>query len=195
MENIINFNKDIKFDTMIYEIEKLNIDHDFEVNDFTINGNYILSGTYKDSEIKIGSESFNYKIPFTIELNNNVDLETVNLEINDFDYKINNNVLSITINNLLTYDEIETDLFKEMDEDYRDDFDELENTEKDFIEPEELNPVENQDNYVKYKIHILKENETIDDICTIYKVSKSTIINYNHDEIKPGSKIIIPNEE
>ena len=118
MENIINFNKDIKFDTMIYEIEKLNIDHDFEINDFTINGNYILSGTYKDSEIKIGSESFNYKIPFTIELNNNVDLETVNLEINDFDYKINNNVLSITINNMLTYDEIETDLFNLIDSMY-----------------------------------------------------------------------------
>ena len=197
MENIINFKKDIKFDTMIYEISELNIDHDYQVNDYTINGNYVINGTYKDSEIKIGKETFNYTIPFTVELNNNVDLNTVTLEINDFDYQFNNNILSISINNLLTYEEVLTDLFQEMDDEYRDD-DDIESLID--VEPEISDNASEEvsveaDSYVKYKIHILKDNETIDDLCQIYKISKSTILNYNHDEFSVGSKIIIPNEE
>ena len=67
MQNIppIKQDKDKKIKINYEDMEVENRD-DFEINDFTINGNYILSGTYKDSEIKIGSESFNYKIPFTI---------------------------------------------------------------------------------------------------------------------------------
>ena len=191
MENIINFKKDIKFDTMIYEINEFYIDCDYQVKDYTINGNYKISGTYKDSEIKIGSESFSYTIPFEIELNNDVDLETVSLEVSDFDYQVNHNVLSVEINNKVNYEVVVTDIFEEMDEEYRDVLDNEEDMDDTFLKSND----DNTDSYVKYLVHIVKENETIDDIAACYGINKSTILDYNHEEIKTGSKIVIPNEE
>ena len=44
-----------------------------------------------------------------------------------------------------------------------------------------------------YKVHILKEDENIDYLCTLYNVSKEEIEKYNNiNELINGSKIIIP---
>ena len=195
MENKINFKKEIKFDTMIYEITEINIDIEYEINDYTIDGKYLINGYYKDSEIKIGNEPFDFVIPFSIELDNNVLLETVELKVNDFDYKINNNVLIVNINNVINYDE--NNIEPESDDlfDLRDDLEE-DNIVIDDSEEEIINePINNEDGYVKYYIHVVKENETIESIAAIYHTSSNNIINYNNEPIKPGVKLIIPNEE
>ena len=193
MENIINFKKDIKFDTMINEINEFNIDCDYQIKDYTINGNYKIFGTYKDSEIKIGSEAFSYTVPFEIELNNDVDLDTVTLDINDFDYQFNHNVLSVEINNHINYELIANDIFEVMDDEYRDLEDDNDDADIEIVNNQPSNT--NQDDYVKYYVHIIKENETIDDIASIYGINKSTILEYNQEQLKVGSHVVIPNEE
>lgn len=56
--------------------------------------------------------------------------------------------------------------------------------------------IDNSDTYVTYHIYIVKNEDNIDNICTKYKVSKEDIALYNNiEEIKPGTKLIIPNQD
>ena len=51
----------------------------------------------------------------------------------------------------------------------------------------------NEESFTMYKVHILKEDENIDYLCTLYNVSKEEIEKYNNiNELINGSKIIIP---
>ena len=52
-----------------------------------------------------------------------------------------------------------------------------------------------KDEYMTYHIHILKEGETLETLCTMYQVTGSFIAEYNDiSNLNPGDKIIIPFE-
>ena len=54
--------------------------------------------------------------------------------------------------------------------------------------------VDDADTYVTYHVYIVKENDTIDTIMEKFGVSKEEVLVYNDvDDIKPGSKLVIPN--
>ena len=54
-------------------------------------------------------------------------------------------------------------------------------------------PIIEENNYVTYNIHILKDNENIDMVCNMYKAPKELVEEYNDiNNIKTGDKIIIP---
>lgn len=55
--------------------------------------------------------------------------------------------------------------------------------------------IDDADTYVTYHVYIVKEQDTIDTIISKYNTTKEKIMLYNQlDEIKPGMKLIIPNE-
>lgn len=66
------------------------------------------------------------------------------------------------------------------------------------IEKDEFNifdNIDNSDTYVTYHVYIVKETDTIDTIIEKYNVKKESISLYNNIEnIKPGTKLIIPYE-
>ena len=50
-----------------------------------------------------------------------------------------------------------------------------------------------KEEYVKYHIHIVKENETLEQIIKLYETNMETVKMYNEvDKIKMGDKLIIP---
>ena len=50
-----------------------------------------------------------------------------------------------------------------------------------------------EEKYITYKVHIIRDNETIDEITTKYNVSKEELEKYNDlNNIVLGTKIIIP---
>ncbi len=54
--------------------------------------------------------------------------------------------------------------------------------------------VDNADSYVTYHVYIVHEEDTIDSIIKKYNVDKEQISLYNNiEQIKPGTKLIIPN--
>ena len=54
--------------------------------------------------------------------------------------------------------------------------------------------IDNSDTYVTYHVYIVKENDTIDKIMEKFNVTKESIALYNSlDDIKEGTKLIIPN--
>lgn len=55
--------------------------------------------------------------------------------------------------------------------------------------------IDNSDTYITYYVYIVKEQDTIDSIMEKYHIDKETISLYNNlEEIKPGTKLIIPNK-
>lgn len=89
--------KELLFKNNIKDITSISIDSDFKTDNMVVKGNFYISGEYKIHEISLNKEKFNFKIPFKNELDNDIDLETVNVEITNFEYDYNKDELIVNI--------------------------------------------------------------------------------------------------
>ncbi len=105
MKKVINYEKDILFKTNIGEICSISLEHDFTVDDGFLKGDFILSGEYKPNELSINKETFNYRLPLEYELENNVDLSTLSYDIDNFEYNVKQDELSVYIDFGIRYEE------------------------------------------------------------------------------------------
>ena len=103
VKKIISFEKELDFPSMIGEITSISLDQQIEFNNSSsATGKFIISGTYKMTEASTLVENFNYEIPVEIELTERLDLSSVKISINDFNYEIiNDDVLKCNIDLLL----------------------------------------------------------------------------------------------
>ena len=91
MKKTISFEKKIEFPSMIGEITAISLEHNLNFTDQNnIEGEFIVSGSYKLTEASRIEEDFNYKIPTDIILTESLDLDTVHIDIDDFYYEIEN---------------------------------------------------------------------------------------------------------
>jgi stage VI sporulation protein D len=99
MKQIIPFNKDIAFKTMIKEIQSISLEHTLEIKqDNSIKGDFIVSGSYKMTEASTIAEEFSYKIPVDIYIDDEYDLSESTIDIDDFKYSIiNDDTLNVNI--------------------------------------------------------------------------------------------------
>ncbi len=88
MKSIVPYQKEIKFKSKIAEICSISLEHDLNIKENDIEGNFIVSGEYKSHELSVNKEPFNYKLPFSIEITDNIIKESIDFEINDFTYEI-----------------------------------------------------------------------------------------------------------
>lgn len=215
MNCIIPFTKDIKFKTNIAEILSISLEHDYTANPEEILGNFTISGDYKSHEISVNKEPFEYVLPFSVSMTNKIDTNSVDFAIEDFTYEvIDNDTLRVNIEYSINAPEIkeeEKDLFIEVEEPTLDNIlDEIEETnetreeiedatqsnERDIAEDTKatiLNNVSNEDSFVIYKVHEMKETDTIESICLKYNVSENILNEYNDmSNVSIKDKIIIP---
>ncbi len=207
----IPFESVIPFKTSIYEITKMSLEHDFNVNDGVVLGNFYVTGEYKAHEVSVNKEEFKYTLPFTVELNNRIKTDSLEFNIEDFSYDIlEGNKLKVNIEYSLEAESLEEDreetLFEEVpEEEYKEELEVLEEKEEEKEEKkEERVSVEEEktimesiageeDTYVTYHIHIVKESETYETISTLYNVPASLIKEYNNlEELSLGDKVLIP---
>lgn len=193
MKNIIPFKKEILFPTNIYEISSISLEHNYKVNDTTVNGEFIVSGLYKVHEVSVNKEEFNYNLPFSIELSDSINLDTVTIDIEDFTYDFNKDTLNINISYKIIADEI---IFVSPEvalNDLEERIDKLEIEKLDESKNIIINSVDNDSTYINYHIHIIKESETLESIALLYNTSVSNIKEYNDNvNINIGDKLIIP---
>ena len=98
MNCIIPYTKEITFSSKIREITSISLEHEMNINNGEILGNFIISGEYKAHELSVNKESYEYVLPFSKDLNERVIQETVEFNITDFSYEIlNDNVLKVMI--------------------------------------------------------------------------------------------------
>lgn len=241
MNLIIPFTKEVKFNSNIAEILSISLEHEYTVNESELLGNFLISGEYKSHEVSVNRESFEYVLPFSVNLTAPIDENTLDFAIEDFTYDvINNNTLKVDIeyslkaeevrqneeeksfseteaeevittaiddreeetiaNNVLDEEVLEVkEEIKEGEEERNVGIPAMEETEevKEDISNEEnviMNAVTSSENdFVTYHIHIMKENETIEAICSKYNINSNTLENYNDlKNITFGDKIIIP---
>ena len=89
MRQIIPFQKEITFKTMISKITSISLEHTLELkeNDNVL-GDFIVSGSYKMTEASQIDEEFCYKIPIEIAIDKKYDSSNISLEIDDFVYEV-----------------------------------------------------------------------------------------------------------
>lgn len=206
MKNIIPFSKDIKFNTKIYELISISLENTLMVEDNEINGEFIVSGEYKMSDASLITEPFIYSLPFNISINNDYDTDTIKIDIYDFKYEIiNEEILRVNIE-VIVQGDIKEEITPDVIIDKNDERKEIKMEENLFQEETKVQEVAKEDKlienidlndeqYVSYYVHIVRENDTIESICNMYNIDIDKVKEYNNiDKIILGNKIIIPNE-
>lgn len=235
MKKIVPFKKEIIFKSNLAEITSISLEHSLHYeSDHLITGEFNISGDYRMSEESINTESFNFDIPFDINMDEKYVLDKAIIDINDFYYEIiNSRVLSVSIEvsidkleeQPLIIEEPEIAELEEqkeivhefnLTEDRNEDIgvveeviDKTEPIKESFetsrcVEEESIQDISevkslfdnitSEEEYVSYKICIVREGDSLESIMLKYNASKEDMELYNDlKEIKIGDKLIIPN--
>lgn len=230
--------RDFLFKDSIFEITSISVEHDEDINGSNLEGNFIISGDYRLHEISINKEDFSFKLPFTHEIRSNVNLDTVNLEITDFTYELNNNdELHVHIEYIVSGEQslIEFADEKDLDEflnktdaevvDLTEDEPRFKEVSKEEIlnipaedskkeekkeskkeikedKPSEISTnniigsINADETYVKYHVHTVMQNDTLEGILDKYKITLTDLKKYNTFEaLEVNMKLVIPENE
>lgn len=185
--------KELLFKNNIKDITSISLDSDYKIENSSLVGNFIISGEYKIHEVSINREKFNFKIPFNIEIDKDIDKKTIKLEITNFVYDYKQDELIVNIDYEILGDRESVLLFD--DEESLDEFlnkrevevidtrlDEIKNTTErksiDKIEEKELDT----DNKNKIELNDSQNNTRL-------------VNNDNLDDLENKINIIEPKEE
>ena len=204
----IPFTKEIIFKSKIAEIVSISLEEDVSINDNELLGDFIISGEYKNLDVNVDAMPFNHVVPFKVELDKDVDINTLKYKIDDFDYEvIDEDILKVDITLHVDADiipKVREDIFVKPDIE-----DEVIDQNKNKEQVIDVN-LENQDSsdnvkrefiinnnlendYITYHVHTVKMSESLDSIASIYNMSKEDILKLNDiNEIVQGDKILIP---
>jgi hypothetical protein len=198
MKSIVPFSENIKFNSKIAEISSISLEHELNIENNEISGNFIISGEYKTHEVSVNKEKFTYKLPFSVDATDNILKESVEFEILDFTYEIvGDDTLKIDIEFSVSaleesHEEVKERIIEEVNEIF------IPEEKEDRLEPqsEELileSAESKEDEYTTLNIHIVSSNDTLESILALYKCDLNTLKSYNTiDTINIGDKIIIP---
>lgn len=97
MKSVIPYNKEIMFKSNIAEITSISLEHNYEVKEKEIVGNFIVSGDYKTHEVSVNKEPFKYLLPFNIDIDDDIIRDSISLDIEDFSYDFHDDILNVKI--------------------------------------------------------------------------------------------------
>lgn len=223
MNQKIEFKKDCMLKTYVSSITDISLTHDYKILDDTIEGYFDVTGSYKVTMSSVETESFMFTIPFTIALSSLIDKDTIDLKLSDFNYSVEKDVLHLKMFLDMDYQEIEikedTEDNEEIDNMINDLIDKDSTTDikspsefhnevmldnvidskeevKEKVSEKNFNTIFNEvkeSNFSKYKVYIMRSEDTLESILVKYNVTMDEIKEYNDiDNINIGSKIVIP---
>ena len=108
MKQIIPFVKDVVFKDKIAMITSISLEHEEKVLDGEISGDFVIYGDYKVHADTTEKELFKYRLPFTAILPDNIDKNSVIVDIKDFTYDLKEeDVVTVSIDFSVEGEEIE----------------------------------------------------------------------------------------
>ncbi len=216
MNLIIPFEKKVKFSGPVKEICSISLEHEITKNEGEILGNFLVSGTYKEYELSVNKQDFNFTLPFSVDISNRVDLSSIEFSIDNFTYNLDNDELDIKIDYVVEGTEMKEEVAFERApespsiESLLDEKKEPleETTEKNEIIEEKEDRIDNdkitnvvtsmmdtEDDFMTYHIHIVKKEETLEMICEHYHISMEDVMKINNiSAVEENDKLLIPLE-
>lgn len=208
MKKTIPFKKKLTFKTNIHEITGISLENTLHYNENKIEGDLIITGTYKITEKSLTTEEFTFKLPVNIEIDKKYK-DCVKTDIEDFYYEIiDNNILEVNIeillDNLIEEEKIEEPKQYKKEERCIEEETKIEQQEIDIKtneQKENINPIfdsfkEAQEEYSTYYVYIVREEDSLETIISKYNTTKEKLLEYNEiTELKIGDKIIIPEKD
>ncbi len=216
MNLIIPFEKKVKFSGPVKEICSISLEHEITKNEGEILGNFLVSGTYKEYELSVNKQDFNFTLPFSVDISNRVDLSSIEFSIDNFTYNLDNDELDIKIDYVVEGTEMKEEVaFERVPESPSIEslLDEKkepleETTEKNEIIEEKEDRIDNdkitnvvtsmmdtEDDFMTYHIHIVKKEETLEMICEHYHISMEDVMKINNiSAVEENDKLLIPLE-
>ncbi len=217
MKKIYNYKKEEIFNNNIYDILSIAIDKKFSLDGYAIKGKFRINGQYLINENE--KDDFDFTLDYLNYIEDNYDISKIKIDIDDFYYEIKDSS-RLVINIDIVVDGLEEidrciDATIEEDDEYNiesdnNDFilnntkviddinDNVTNIDKreDNIVNQQLFDSDNDSSFITYKICIVRENDTIDNILEKYNTTLDILRKYNViNDIKVGDKIIIPYEK
>lgn len=198
-----------------YKINEISVNE--EIFEKEIPFDITLDDKYDASKVKIDIDDFYYEIINEELLRVHIDVIIDNLvyfkeekkeeerciedeDINDI-IPLDKNMNKKESDNMLfnttleeKEDKIIEDLKEDIKEESKDDIrDDIKEDIKDELKEISSSILIDQEEYVTYKVHIIRNDETIDTLIEKYNITKEELLKYNNlDNITIGSKIIVP---
>ncbi len=221
MKKIIPFKKEIMFKTNLAEITSISLEHSLHREDeHLIAGSFSLNGEYKITDTSTNTEIFSYDLPFDIHMDDHYILDNSTVDIEDFYYEIvNENVLAVNIEVCVDkleekplIEEVRVTKIEEIEEPKQENEEIIkeepqEREEMVIVKEEKIEEIavenetvslfgamdDNNETYMTYRVYIIREGDSIENILTRYAISREDLAAYNDlSEIKLGDKLIIP---
>ena len=196
MKKIIPFKKELAFETNLYEIVSISLEHTLKEENNIIKGNFIITGEYRITDTSANTVPFNFDVPFTVAIDEMYDISEALIDINDFYYEIIDSK-SLVVNIELKLDNVKEallvreDVLDVCDNDTIEEENEI--REETGIKDMLFNNFDDNDTYVNYKVYIVREGDNVENIALKYNVDIALLKDYNDlTSIKIGDKIVIP---
>lgn len=194
MHILIPFEGKSSFETKVFEITSISLEHEITKNSKEILGNFYVSGTYKEFELSLNALDFKFTLPFSVEVPDNIEEDTLDFTIDNFTYELEDNILTVKIDYVL--DAKQKEIFEKVEESET-----LERLIEEPIIPENILPkdepniitsIKTTEDYLTYHVHVVKENDSLESILALYNTSKEELEKINGSlEIKINDKLLI----
>ena len=180
MKQIISFEKEIAFKTMIGEVTSISLEHTLSFQGpSTISGDMIVSGTYKMTEASTLEEDFQYAIPVDIMLTKELEEDNRSITIHNFTYDIRNeDTLHLYIDILVKGREV-----IELEEDNEEVIEPV-REEQPKIDEEQKEDTTNDNKELLTDIEVEESQKVIDNIINTDKKEEPVIKNDTQEEVK-----------
>lgn len=152
MKKVFNFKKELPLNENVSNITSISLDTTFSESNNSVEGTFVVEGTYKTHELSLNKKDFKYELNFCEEIENMCE-NTLNLEVEDFTYDVEDNNLIVDINYEVTYEE------NKIDEDF--DEEEFER----FLEDHEVDIVNLNDKEGQKEAELLEETPEVEEVC------------------------------
>ncbi len=180
MKQIISFEKEIAFKTMIGEVTSISLEHTLSFQGpSTISGDMIVSGTYKMTEASTLEEDFQYAIPVDIMLTKELEEDNRSITIHNFTYDIRNeDTLHLYIDVLVKGREV-----IDLEEDNEEVIEPV-REEQPKIDEEQVEDTTNDNKELLTDIEVEESQKVIDNIINTDKKEEPVIKNDTQEEVK-----------
>lgn len=178
MKQIISFEKEIAFKTMIGEVTSISLEHTLSFQGpSTISGDMIVSGTYKMTEASTLEEDFQYAIPVDIMLTKELEEDNRSITIHNFTYDIRNeDTLHLYIDVLVKGREV-----IELEEDEEEVIEPV-REEQPKIDEEQVEDTTNDNKELLTDIEVEESQKVIDNIINTDKKEEEVVIEDKKEE-------------